>query len=134
MNGHMLGAGEPLRVRQGGRIPFRLLNASATENPLLALTGHSFKVIAMDGSPVPKPHMVSVLSFAVAERIDAIVGTNSPGLWIFGSTLAKERAMRLGIVGEYCRKTGAPVWRDAPLETRNFAAFASNARAPEPND
>lgn len=134
VNGHMLGAGEPLRVRQDERILFRLLNASATDNLLLALPGHSFKVIAMDGNPVPKPHMVSVLSLAVAERIDALVEMNSPGLWIFGSTLAKERATGLGIVVEYSGKTGAPVWRDAPLETWNYAAFASNARAPEPDE
>ena len=67
----MLGAGEPIRVKQGQRVLMRLLNASATENVVLALPGHTFKVIAMDGNPVPNPKPVEVLSLAVAERVDA---------------------------------------------------------------
>ena len=39
----------------------RLLNASATENVVLALPGHSFKIIAMDGiqSRIPSLWMCS---------------------------------------------------------------------------
>lgn len=57
INAHMLGAGEPIRVKQGHRVLMRLLNASATENVVLALPGHSFKIIAMDGNPslIPGP-------------------------------------------------------------------------------
>ena len=51
----MLGAGEPVRVKKGQRVLMRLLNASATENVALALPGHAFTVIAMDGNPVPNP-------------------------------------------------------------------------------
>ena len=40
INEHMLGAGEPIRVKQGERVLMRLLNASATENVVLALPGH----------------------------------------------------------------------------------------------
>jgi FtsP/CotA-like multicopper oxidase with cupredoxin domain len=69
----------------------RLLNASATENVVLALPGHKFTVIAMDGNPVPNPTSVEVLSLAVAERVDAVVEMNAPGVWIFGSTLEKAR-------------------------------------------
>jgi len=69
INQHMLGAGEPIRVKQGQRVLMRLLNASATENVILALPGHKFKVIAMDGNPVPNPTAVEVLSLAVAERV-----------------------------------------------------------------
>jgi FtsP/CotA-like multicopper oxidase with cupredoxin domain len=54
-NAHMLGAGEPIRVKKGDRVLMRLLNASATENVVLALPGHKFHVIAMDGNPVPNP-------------------------------------------------------------------------------
>jgi len=38
-NAHMLGAGEPIRVKKGDRVLMRLLNASATENVVLALPG-----------------------------------------------------------------------------------------------
>ena len=52
-NDKMLGHGEPVRVREGQSVLFRLLNASPTENITLALPGHRFTVIALDGNPVP---------------------------------------------------------------------------------
>ena len=51
-NDKMLGHSEPVRVREGQRVLFRLLNASPTENVTLALPGHRFSVIALDGNPV----------------------------------------------------------------------------------
>ena len=51
----MLGHDEPIRVKQGERVLFRLLNASATMDVTLALPGHRFTVIALDGDPVPTP-------------------------------------------------------------------------------
>ncbi|HXR38036.1 MAG TPA: multicopper oxidase domain-containing protein, partial [Terracidiphilus sp.] len=105
MNQHMLGAGEPIRVKQGQRVLMRLLNASATENVVLALPGHTFKVIAMDGNPVPNPTAVEVLSLAVAERVDAVVEMNAPGVWVLGSTLPEARKMGLGVVVEYAGKS-----------------------------
>ena len=133
INDRMLGAGEPIRVKKGQRVLMRLLNASATENVVLALPGHRFTVIAMDGNPVPKQASVEVLSLAVAERVDAIVEMNTPGVWILGSTLEKSRKMGLGAVIEYAGQKGTPVWKDpAPVEW-DYAQFANAATAPEPN-
>ena len=134
INGHMLGAGEPIRVKQGQRVLMRLLNASGTENVVLALPGHSFKIIAMDGNPVPNPTTVDVISLAVAERVDAIVEMNSPGVWVLGSTLEKARQMGLGIVVEYAGKTGAPVWKDPAASTWDYTQFANAGAAPQPDD
>jgi FtsP/CotA-like multicopper oxidase with cupredoxin domain len=134
INAHMLGAGEPIRVKQGQRVLMRLLNASATENVVLALPGHSFKIIAMDGNPVANPRTVEVLSLAVAERIDAIVEMNAPGIWVLGSTLEKARQMGLGIVVEYAGKTGAPVWKDPPADEWDYTQFANTAEAPKPDE
>ena len=131
INGHMLGAGEPIRVKQGQRVLLRLLNASATENVVLALPGHQFKIIAMDGNPVPNPRSVEVLSLAVAERVDAEVEMTSPGVWVLGSTLEKARQMGLGIVVEYAGKTGAPVWKDPTPVEWDYSQFA-NAPAATP--
>ena len=131
INGHMLGAGEPIRVKQGQRVLLRLLNASATENVVLALPGHQFKIIAMDGNPVPNPRSVEVLSLAVAERVDAEVEMTSPGVWVLGSTLEKARQMGLGIVVEYAGKTGAPVWKDPTPAEWDYSQFA-NAPAATP--
>jgi FtsP/CotA-like multicopper oxidase with cupredoxin domain len=134
INSHMLGAGEPIRVKQGQRVLFRLLNASATENVVLALPGHSFKVIAMDGNPVPNPKSVEVLSLAVAERVDAIIEMKSPGVWILGSTLEKARQMGLGIVVEYAGKRGAPVWKDPATSEWDYTQFANTIIAPKPDE
>jgi len=122
---HRLGAGEPIRVKQGERVLMRLLNASATENVVLALPGHKFTIIAMDGNPVPNPKAVEVLSLAVAERVDAIVEMNSPGVWVLGSILPKAREMGLGIVVEYAGKRGAPVWKDPAPAVWDYTQFAN---------
>jgi FtsP/CotA-like multicopper oxidase with cupredoxin domain len=131
-NGHMLGAGEPVRVRKGERVLMRLLNASATENVVLALPGHSFRVIAMDGNPVPNPHAVEVLSLAVAERVDAIVEMNAPGVWVLGSTIEAERNKGLGVVIEYAGSTCKPVWRDPQPTEWDYSFFADKKSVPEP--
>jgi len=134
INSHMLGAGEPIRVKQGQRVLMRLLNASATENVILALPGHTFKVIAMDGNPVPNPKSTEVISLAVAERIDAIVEMNSPGVWVLGSTLKKARHMGLGIVIEYAGKEGDPVWRDPAPAEWDYTQFANATAVSKPDE
>lgn len=134
INQHMLGAGEPIRAKQGQRVLMRLLNASATENVVLALPGHKFKVIAMDGNPVPNPTAVEVLSLAVAERVDAVIEMNAPGVWVLGSTLAEARKMGLGIVVEYAGKTGAPVWTDPAPAKWDYTQFALAAAAAAPDE
>ena len=134
INTHMLGAGEPIRVKQGQRVLLRLLNASATENVVLALPGHKFKIIAMDGNTVPNPQSVEVLSLAVAERVDAIVEMNSPGVWILGSTKEKSRQMGLGIVVEYAGKKGAPVWKDPAPQEWDYIQFANATPAAKPDE
>ena len=134
VNAHMLGAGEPIRVKQGQRVLFRMLNASATENVVLSLPGHTFKVVAMDGNPVPNPAPVEVLSLAVAERVDAIVEMNAPGVWIFGSILPEARKMGLGIVVEYAGKTGTPAWTDPVPVKWDYSKFASATPAAAPDE
>ena len=131
---HMLGAGEPIRVREGQRVLLRLLNASATENVVLALPGHRFTVLAMDGNPVPNPKPVETLSLAVAERVDAVVEMNAPGIWVLGSTLEKARQMGLGVVVEYAGKKGAPIWKDPVPAKWDYAQFATATTAPDPDD
>ena len=58
INDRALGAGEPIRVKQGQRVLFHFLNASAIENRHISLGGHKFQVIALDGNPVPRPALV----------------------------------------------------------------------------
>jgi FtsP/CotA-like multicopper oxidase with cupredoxin domain len=73
INGRMFGHGEPIRVQQGDRVLLHVLNGSATEIRSLALPGHSFQVVALDGNPVPNPAQVPVLWLGTAERVSAVV-------------------------------------------------------------
>jgi FtsP/CotA-like multicopper oxidase with cupredoxin domain len=134
INQHMLGAGEPIRVKRGQRVLMHFLNASATENVIFALPGHTFCVVAMDGNPVPHPKEVEVLSLAVAERVDAIVEMKSPGMWVLGSTLEMSRKMGLGIVVEYAGKRGLPVWKDPAPAVWDYTQFANDWKAPDPDE
>ena len=134
MNTHMLGFGEPLRVKPGQRVLFRLLNASATENVMLALPGHQFRILAMDGNPVPNPQLVETVSLAVAERVDAIVEMNNPGVWVLGSTLKSARDAGLGVAVEYAGRSGAPLWHDPAAEEWDYSRFATSKPAPDPEE
>jgi FtsP/CotA-like multicopper oxidase with cupredoxin domain len=130
----MLGHDEPVRVRRGERVLFRLLNASATMDVSLALPGHRFTVIALDGNPVPTQATVDVLKLDVAERADVIVEMNNPGLWVFGSADDMDRNMGMGVVIEYENETGEPQWIAPPKLPWNYAAFASAMPAGEPDE
>ncbi|WP_424630617.1 multicopper oxidase family protein [Bradyrhizobium sp. SYSU BS000235] len=117
LSDRMLGHGEPIRVREGERVLFRLLNASGNMGISLALPGHRFKVLALDGNPVPTPASVDVLELDVAERADVIVEMNNPGVWVFGATDDGDRNMGMGVVVEYANRSGEPVW-SAPANTK----------------
>lgn len=126
INGKILGAGEPIRVRNNERILFRILNASATEHLKLSLPGHYFLIVALDGYPVPKPALVEVLELGVGERLDAIVVMDTPGIWVLGSPDDQHRALGMGVVIEYADRAGKPIW-SPPADTTpwNYLRFSA---------
>jgi FtsP/CotA-like multicopper oxidase with cupredoxin domain len=128
INGRMLGHGEPIRVKQGERVLFHVLNGSATEIRSLALPGHSFEVVALDGNPVPNPARVPVLWIGTAERISAIVQMTHPGIWILGDLDDGDRGHGMGIVVEYAGRIGRPQWAAPPAFKWSYARFG-NAKA-----
>ena len=134
INGRMRGHGEPIRVKQGERVLFHVLNCSATEIRSLALPGHSFRVVALDGNPVPNPSTVPVLWLGTAERISAIVEMNHPGVWTMGDLADDDRRHGMGIVVEYAGSTGKARWVAPPKFLWNYAHFAkpgATAQAPD---
>ena len=124
INGRMLGHGDPIRVQTGQRVLMHVLNGSATETRSLALPGHSFTVIALDGNPVPNPRAVPVLWLGAAERISAVVTMDNPGKWVLGDLSDDDRGHGMGAVVEYAGRGGDPQWvAPAPfqLDYRLFA-------------
>jgi FtsP/CotA-like multicopper oxidase with cupredoxin domain len=134
INGRMLGHGEPVRVKPGQRVLFHILNGSATEIRSLALPGHKFKVVALDGNPVPAPAEVPMLWIGTAERVSAIVEMNHPGVWVLGDLDDDDREHGMGIVVEYAARSGKPKWsKPEPFhwDYTQFAAAGAVARKPD---
>ena len=134
INSHALGGGEPVRVHEGERVLFRIVNANATAVHRLALPGHKFVVVALDGNPVPNPAAVNVLELAPGERIDAVVEMNQPGIAILGDADDQVRKLGLGLVVEYAGRTGDPQWSPAPNDHWDYTLFGRNENAPEPDE
>ena len=134
INGRMLGHGEPVRVKAGERVLFHILNGSATEIRSLALPGHTFKVVAMDGNPLPAPVEVPLLWIGTAERVSAIVEMKSPGVWVMGDLADDDRERGMGIVVEYAGRRGKPRWvKPQPFlwDYTRFGIAGGKASAPD---
>jgi FtsP/CotA-like multicopper oxidase with cupredoxin domain len=133
INDKMLGAGDPLRVKPGQRVLIHLLNASAAEIHRVALPGHKFQVIALDGNPVPAPQLVDVIEIAPGERVDAIVEMNNPGVWILGELRTFARQSGMGIVVEYADQQQHPQWTSPPKSRWDYTIFGTTAPHPPPD-
>ena len=134
INGRMLGHGEPIRVKQGEWVLFHILNGSATEIRSLALSGHSFQVLALDGNPVPNPATIPVLWLGSAERVSARVHMTHPGVWILGDLDDGDREHGMGVVVEYSGRTGRPQWVAPPPFQWSYGRFAKAGATVSPPD
>jgi FtsP/CotA-like multicopper oxidase with cupredoxin domain len=132
INSHALGSGDPVRVKEGQSVLFRILNASATQQHRLALPGHRFKVVSVDGNAVPVPREVDVIEMGPAERVDALVTMGHPGVWILGEVDDQVRNAGLGIVVEYANHSEAPRWTAAAKTPWDYTIFGREAEIPEP--
>ncbi len=132
VNGRALGYGEPIRVREGQRVLFRILNANATTKHQVALAGHELTVVSLDGNPVPRPCAVKSLTLGAAERVDVIATMNSPGVWVFGEVDDQMRADGLGVVVEYESQTGTPQWMPPADLSWDYTLFGKSPAASEP--
>jgi FtsP/CotA-like multicopper oxidase with cupredoxin domain len=132
INGRMLGHGEPLKVKQGERVLFHIVNASATEIRSVGLPGHMFRIVALDGNPVPTPAAVPVIWLGTAERVSALVEMNHPGVWIMGDLADDDRGHGMGIVVEYAGASGKPKWMKPKPFRWDYAMFGAKGAAPGP--
>jgi FtsP/CotA-like multicopper oxidase with cupredoxin domain len=134
INGRMLGHGDPIRVKQGERVLFHVLNASATEIRSLALPGHTFRIVALDGNPVPTEAEVPLLWLGTAERISAVVEMKHPGVWIMGDLADDDRNRGMGIVVEYAGHSGKPQWSKPKPYRWDYSLFGKLNGAPTAPD
>ncbi|WP_263381330.1 multicopper oxidase family protein [Granulicella arctica] len=125
VNGRVLGFGEPVQVKPGTRVLFHILNASATEQHWIALAGHTFRVVALDGNAVPTPQAVPMLRLAPAERICAVVEMNHPGVWVLGEVRKHVQAAGMGVVIEYAGSTGAAKWEQPERLSWDYLQFGA---------
>jgi len=130
INGKMLGSGEPVRVRTGERVLFHVLNASAGEIRSVALPGHVFHVVALDGNPLPTPADVPVLWLGTAERISAIVEMRHPGVWVLGDLDNDDRRRGMGIVVEYAGQSGEAQWVKPRKYQWDYSIFGKSVATP----
>lgn len=127
INDKALGTGPPIRVRQGTRVLVHLLNASALGNQTIALPGHEFHVLALDGNPVPTPGPAKVITVGPGERVDAYIEMNRPGVWILGSIDDMIRNAGLGVVIEYANQHREPQWVPQPGVFWDYTRFGKTA-------
>ncbi len=127
-NDKALGHGEPIRVKRGDRVLFHFLNASATETVNVALPSHQFQVVALDGNHVPNPQSVKILQIGAAERVDAIVSMDAPGVWILGSMDDDDRQHGFGVALEYADRKGAPQWTKPEKQMWDYTLFGKDAK------
>jgi FtsP/CotA-like multicopper oxidase with cupredoxin domain len=133
VNSHCLGSGEPVRVKEGQRVLFRIVNASATEAHRLALAGHKLTVVALDGNAVPTRRAVEAIELAPAERADVVMQMNNPGVWVLGDADDEMRRSGLGVVIEYAGRTGAPQWMAPSAAVWDYTVFGREGAASEPD-
>lgn len=138
INGRLLGHDDPIQVRQGQRVLFQILNASATEAHWLALPGHKFQVLALDGRPTPTNALVETLRLGPAERISSVVTMNAPGVFILGEARSSFRQAGMGVVVEYAGQIGnlpsKPKWSDPTALKWSYTAFGDAVPKPQEPD
>ena len=125
INGKAMGFGEPLRVKQGQRILLHVLNTSPTEVHWIALAGHSFLVVALDGNPVPTPRTIPMLRLAPAERVSAMAEMNNPGVWVLGEVRKHVQALGMAVAVEYEDRRGASRWEQPSDLIWSYEQFAA---------
>lgn len=125
INGKVMGFGEPLRVKMGQRILLHVLNSSPTEVHWIALAGHAFHVVALDGNPVPTPRTIPMLRLAPAERVSAIVEMHNPGVWVLGEVRKHVQALGMAVAVEYEERRGPARWEQPSDLIWSYEQFAA---------
>ena len=72
-----------LEVPLGGAVRLRLINAGAEESHVMHLHGYTFRIVAMDGNPLPSPIEANTITLAPSQTADIVFTADHPGKWMF---------------------------------------------------
>lgn len=102
LNGRAHGAIPPIKIREGERVLLRMINAGHLAHPV-HMHGHSFKIVATDGNPVPEgmEWTRDTVLIGPAERYDLEFTGNNPGVWMFHCHIEHHMANGMMTVIQY---------------------------------
>ena len=102
MNGHTHDAINPIKVKEGDRILIRLMNMGSLAHPI-HIHGHSFKIVATDGNPVPKAAQLTkdTVLIGPGERYDLELVADNPGVWMIHCHIESHAANGMMTLLEY---------------------------------
>jgi plastocyanin len=83
LNGKIHEAIPPIAVEEGDEVLIRLVNAGTMAHPFHT-HGHSFRIVATDGNPVPRAAQLTkdTVLIAPGERYDLAFTADNPGVWM----------------------------------------------------
>jgi FtsP/CotA-like multicopper oxidase with cupredoxin domain len=123
INGKMHGAIPPIRIATGELVLLRLIHTGAIPHPIHT-HGHSFKIVATDGNPVPElaQWTKDTILIGPAERYDLELTGDNPGVWMVHCHI--EHHMANGMM--------TTIWYDGYEPTGPAAGFfAGNGMVPD---
>jgi FtsP/CotA-like multicopper oxidase with cupredoxin domain len=127
MDGKMHEAIPPIVVKEGDKVLLRLINAGTLAHPF-HIHGHSFKIVATDGNPVPPAAQLTkdTVLIAPGERYDLAFDANNPGVWMVHCHIENHAANGMMTVIQYegYKPTGplAEFWDLTPTAGRGQQA------------
>lgn len=85
LNGRAFPDTEALKVKEGERVRIRMINGGTSTIHPMHLHGHQFKIVAVDGNPVPKAAQLTRNTQPIhpGETYDIEFIANNPGTWLF---------------------------------------------------
>ena len=85
INGRSFPNTEPIKVKSGDTVRLRLINGGTSTVHPMHLHGHQFKVVAVDGNPVPPGAQLTRNTNTIhpGETYDIEFIANNPGIWLF---------------------------------------------------
>ncbi len=144
MNGHAHESIPPIRLAEGERVLIRLMNLGNLPHAIHT-HGHSFRIVATDGNPVPQGMELvkDTVLLGPGERYDIELTGDNPGVWMFHchmenhaangmmSLIQYDGAVPTGPVAEFFSPDGG-VAGDGARHLHDLPEPASTAEAAAP--